>query len=123
MFVQTYVINNLTIEILLKINVIENYNIDLLIFKRIITLNNNEILILFNKIDDIIINHNIIELIILIDSFNLSKIITFKSIFFANCFDLIFRIHFLINYKLKTLQNINKKQSILKKFISKFYKC
>ena len=113
-FVQTYVINDLTIEILLKVEVIENYNIDLLTFKRIITLNNNEILMSFDRIDGIIVNHNIIESVTLIDSFNLSKIITFKSTSFANCFDSISRTHFSINNKSKRSQ-IDKKTDQVQK--------
>ena len=96
-FVQAYVINDLTIEILLKVDVIENYNIELLIFKRMIILDNSEISMSFDRIDDIIVNHNTIET--LIDSSILSKIESIKSTFFANCFNSTSRIHRSINYK------------------------
>ena len=105
-FVQAYVINDLTIEILLKVDVIENYNIDLLTFKRMIVLNNNEISMSFDRINDIIVNHNIIES----NSFNLSKIESFKSTFFANYFTSTSRTHLSINYKSETSQKKNQIQ-------------
>ena len=84
-FVQAYVINDLTIEILLKVDVIENYNIDLLTFKRIITLDNNEISMIFERIENIMINHAITNQSI--NSSVLLKIESFKSTSFANCFN------------------------------------
>ena len=120
-FVQAYVINDLTAKILLKVDVIENYNIDLLTFKRMMILNNNEISMSFDRVDDIIVNHNIIESTTLIDSFSLSKIITLKSTFFASCFNSTFRAHFAINYKSETSQKKHKKSDSIQVHVE--HKC
>ena len=115
-FVQTYVINNLTIEILLNVDIIENYNMNLLIFKRIIDIKQNQISITFNKIDDIIINYVIINSFVSINALIVFKIITllkinsFKFAFFTNNFNnSIFRIFVSINKNAKTSQKIDKK--------------
>ena len=108
-FVQANIINDLTIEILLKVDVIENYNIDLLTFKRMIILNDNEISISFDKIEDIIVNYNIIESVTLIDLYILLKIESFKSALFASCFNSTSRVHFSINNKSEKSQIEQKK--------------
>ena len=110
----------MTIEILLKVDIIENYNIDLLIFKRIITLDNNEISMIFKKIENIMINHAVINQIVSINSFNLLKIESFKSTSFANCFNSTSRIHFSVNNKSKKSQIDKKIDSIQ---VQKEHKC
>ena len=120
-FVQAYVINDLTIEILLNVDVIENYNIDLLTFKRMIALENNEISMIFERVENIMINHAIINQFVSINSFKLSKTESFKSTSLTSCFNSTSRIHFSVNYKSETSQKRNKKSNSIQAHIK--HKC
>ena len=112
-FVQVYVINDLIVEILLNVDVIENYNIDILTSKRMIIVNNNKISMTFDKIKNIMINHIIIESTTSI-SINSSIKFTsmndsFKFAFFTSSFNYsTFRINFSIN-KITATSQIDKK--------------
>jgi hypothetical protein len=105
-----------------KITFLFRYNINLLIFKRTKILNNNKILMFFDKVDDIIVNYIIIELITLIKF----KIIIFmiksiKFVFFVNCLNSTLRSNFSINNMSNRSQKYNKKFSSIR--IYKKHKC
>ena len=132
-FVQTYVINDLIVEIFLNVNVIENYNMNILTFERMIIVSNSKISMTFDKIENIMINHIIIESIIsiLISSFKsikfkriASSIDSFKFAFFTSSFSCsTFRINFSFNSKAIISQKIDKKQIQNKIRIHKCQRC
>ena len=62
LIVQSYVVEKLFVDVLLNMNIIKNYNIDIFIFKNRICIKNNEILMTYNRIKKIIVNHAIIQI-------------------------------------------------------------
>ena len=61
LIVQLYVMKNFFANVLLNMNIIKNYNVDIFIFKNRICIKNNEISMTYNRIKKIIMNHVVIE--------------------------------------------------------------
>ena len=59
--VQSYVVEKLFVDVLLDMNIIKDYNVDILIFKNRICIENSEISMTYDRIKKVIINHVVIE--------------------------------------------------------------
>ena len=61
LIVQSYVVEKLDANVLLNINIIKNYNVDIFIFKNRIFIENNEMSMTYDRIKIIIMNHAMFE--------------------------------------------------------------
>ena len=61
LIVQSYVVEKFFVDVLLNMNIIKNYNVDIFIFKNRICIKNSEISMTYDRIEKIIINHIVIE--------------------------------------------------------------
>ena len=60
--VQSYVVKRFFANVLLNMNIIKNYNVDIFIFKNRICIKNNEISMTYDRIKEIIVNYAIIQI-------------------------------------------------------------
>ena len=61
LIVQLYVVEKFNANVLLNMNIIKNYNVNIFIFKNRICIEKNEISMTYDRIKEIIINHVVIE--------------------------------------------------------------
>ena len=62
LIVQSYVVEKLFANVLLNMNIIKNYNVNIFIFKNRICIKNSEISMTYDRIKKIIVNHAIIQI-------------------------------------------------------------
>ena len=60
--VQLYIVDEFEIDILLNVDMIEDYAMNIIIIKKVIFIDNNEMFFNFDRINNVIINHAIIAL-------------------------------------------------------------
>ena len=118
-FIQAYVVNDLVVEILLNVDVIEDYSMNILTSERMIVVSNSKISMTFEKVEDIVINHIIIASV---SSSTTSKTESVKFKIVTIHFSSTFRIKASVNEISRTPQNDDKKQSVIQ-FSKEFYKC
>ena len=61
LIVQSYVVEKLDANVLLDMNIIKNYNVDILTFKNRICIENSEISMTYGRIGKVIVNHAVIK--------------------------------------------------------------
>ena len=61
LIVQSYVMKKFFADVLLNMNIIKNYNVDIFIFKNQICIENSEISMTYDRVEKIIMNHVVIE--------------------------------------------------------------
>ena len=61
LIVQSYVVEELDANVLLDMNIIKNYNVNILIFKNQICIENSEMSMTYDRVEEVIVNHVVIE--------------------------------------------------------------